>query len=296
MSPSQPEITFIFPEEAKEDSHPNFRPSTPPPIAHELVPLSTTTSQSPFPSHKFTLHLIDTKTRRVCSLPDYVDTLSSRLQLMLYQRLFSSAISVDPLNQFDFGALWKRLKLNPARPFTDRFMNQARKVLGNDEHNIGFNCLDSLTRLWRERVLDLDVPGVDETLQLIYRTQPKAEKKGKGKGKGKAKAIDPLISQEELDLARAIEESLKGMSGDLVRTGDHQFALSVAESMKQFQFDAAVPSDEGSQDLGLFTGGAAEGSGLPDELANDSDLLWVLQESILAQAKHAYGQGVHWCH
>ena len=294
MSPSQPEITPFLLEEAKEDSHPNYRPSTPSPIAHELVLLSTATSQPHFPSHKFTLHLIDTKTRRVHSLPDHVDTLSPRLQLMLYHRLFSSAISIDPLNQFDFEALWKRLKLNPTRPFTDRFMNQTRKVLGNDEYNIGFNCLDGLTRLWRERVLDLDVSGVDETLQLIYRTQPKAGKKGKSKGK--AKAIDPLISQEELDLARAIEESLKGTSGDLVRTGDHQFALSVAECMKQSQFDAAVPSDEGSRDLGLFTGGAAEDSGLPDELASDSDLLWVLQESILDQAKHAYGQGVHWCH
>jgi len=203
---------------------------------------------------------------------------------MLYHRLLSALISPDPGNQLDFPALWMKLHVNPLQTFSNRFMSQARMVLGGDENNIGFNCLDDLTRVLRERVCDLDVPGVDDTLQLIYRTQPKEARKGKNKrkreDKGKEKVFGVPMNQEELDLARAIEESLKSIGGDRTGAGERECAIDVAESLPQSHSGAAGPSGEGIRDVGII---------LPYELADNPDLLWVLQESLLAQPK-AYGQ------
>ena len=176
--------------------------------------------------------------------------------------------------------------------FSTPFRNQAgMALLGGG--NIEFNCLDDLTRLLREQVRGLDVPAVDETLQLIYRTQPKDARKGKGKAR--ERPIDVLTNQEELDLARAIEESLQSMIGEPVGTGEHKFAMKVAKSLKQSQSCVAGPSDENSQDFGILTGALSEGNSLPDELIDDPELYWVLQESLLDQAKEAYGQGVQLC-
>ncbi|KIM88930.1 hypothetical protein PILCRDRAFT_813929 [Piloderma croceum F 1598] len=293
-SPSQPDITSFFPtfpENAGLVSSPDDRPSTPPHIVSELVPTPTPrpTLQAPLPSHQFTLHLLDTKTRHVRSLPDDVDTICSRLQLMLYHRLLSSLIFPDSVDQLNFGAFWTRLGMNPRATFSTSFKNQAGVLLlGN---NIKFNCLDDLTRLLREQVRDLDVPGVDERLQLIYRTQPKGTRKGKGKGKSEFadKAVDVLLSREDLDMARAIEESLKSTTGELVGAAEHKFAVEVAKSLKQSQSCVAGPSNEGSRDLDILTS-LAEGNGLADDLVDDPELQWVLQESLLDQAKQAYGQ------
>jgi exonuclease V len=263
------------------------RPSTPPPHEPELQVLEF--PQPPTSAHNFTLRLLDTKTRRVHSVPDNIDTISSRLQLMLYHRLLSALISPDHLKQLDFGALWVRLGVNPKRVFSNRFLSQARMALGGDGRDIGLSCLDDLTQGLREQAGDLDVPGVDETLQLVYRSQPKGIQHGKskGKGKGKKKVVDLLTDQEELDLARAIEESLKSVSGGQVGVEEHKFATNLAESMKR----SNSASDNGSQDLGILAGVTVEG-GLADELVNDPELLWVLQESLLTEAKQAYGQGM----
>ena len=299
-SPSELKICSLVPASPEEGNVLNLsdsRPSTPPPPTPELISILP---QAPGPSHNFTLHILDTKSRRTDSLPDHVDTLSSRLQLMLYYRLLSSLISSDPRNRLDFGALWIRLGVNPTKIFSTRFMSQARLILGGDANNIKFNCLDDLTGLWRDQIRGLDVGGIDETLQLVYRIQPNGphprKKKGKGtkgKGKGKAKAIDGPTNQEELDLARAIEESLKSVNGDQIESGDHEFSTVVAESLKQSQPDTAGPSDEGTWDFGILTGGCLPlGSDFSEELTNNPDLLWILQESLLDQAKQAYGQGV----
>ena len=188
--------------------------------------------------------------------------------------------------------------MNPRARFSAPFKNQARVLLlGN---NIEFNCLDDLTRLLREQVRDLDVPGVDERLQLVYRTQPKGTRNGKRKGRSKStdKAVDVLLSQEDRDIARAIEESLKSMSGEPLSAAEHKFSVEVAKSLKQSQFCVAGSSDEDSRGLGILTSlgeGNGEGNGLLDDLLDNPELQWVLQESLLDQAKQAYGQGVQWC-
>ncbi|PBL00713.1 hypothetical protein ARMGADRAFT_391523 [Armillaria gallica] len=114
--------------------------------------------------YQHTLRLIDTKTRRSEYLPSDEDTLPSRLQLMLYHRLLSSLISTE--TPFDFTRFWEQINVDPARQFSERFLTQA----GGTSHP-AFTCLDDLTTLWRNTTSELDIPGIDPCLQLIYRRQ-----------------------------------------------------------------------------------------------------------------------------
>jgi exonuclease V len=197
---------------------------------------------------------------------------------MLYHRLLSSLIIPGSLHCLDFVAFWARLGIDPSKTFSDRFMSQAGLVdLGASDSNIGFNCLNHLTQLLKEQARDLDVPGVDETLQLMYRTRPKNGRKGKSKGK--EMAVETLATREQLDIAKAIEESLQSMNGP-VRKREYQFAMRAATSMEQSQAGTAGSSNE---DYLTNIGG---------ELTRDPDMLWVLQKLLPAQAKEVYGQGV----
>lgn len=82
---------------------------------------------------------------------------------MIYRRLLNSLLNTSP--HFDFPSFWDRLRLNPSLPFSDRFQ-QAALI-----HDAGITCLQSLAQLWQETALQLDVPGVDDSLQLIYRVK-----------------------------------------------------------------------------------------------------------------------------
>ena len=131
-----------------------------------------------------------------------------------------------------------------------------------------FNSLDSLARVWEERVLALDVPRVAETLQLIYRTQPDRPHREKSKGKSKENAIDVKMSQEELDLARAIEESLKSSMAtcDAATGGEHQPEIATVKNADNINTGPPEP-DEGPADM--LTAGQPE---IPEEFAEDPDL------------------------
>ncbi|KAK0208639.1 exonuclease V [Desarmillaria ectypa] len=117
--------------------------------------------------YQHTLRLIDTKTRRSNSLPSDEDALASRLQLMLYHRLLSSLISSG--TPFDFTRLWDQTNVDPALPFSERFLTQTGSLPGTPHP--AFTCLDDLTILWRNTILELDIPSIDPCLQLIYRHQ-----------------------------------------------------------------------------------------------------------------------------
>lgn len=138
--------------------------------------------------YQHTLHLIETKTRRRESLPSDEDALPSRLQLMLYHRLLSSLIS--PEIPFDFTRLWDETNVDPARPFSETFLSQAGSSLGTYP---AFTCLDDLTVFWRNATLELDIPGIDPCLQLIYRRQQPLEFKEDITTPSPAR--DPSISQ-----------------------------------------------------------------------------------------------------
>ncbi|KAH9828673.1 exonuclease V a 5' deoxyribonuclease-domain-containing protein [Rhodofomes roseus] len=179
------------------------------------------------PPSSYMLHISDTKTRRTPSLPPEEDTLSSRLQLMLYHRLLSSLLRSppSPTSQnspqpstdtfpppIDFPAIWKRLGLDPQRTFSAAFMRDAGLQ--------AIKCLDDLVAAWYHAVSALNVSGVDRTLTLVYRLQPSHSQKAKA-----------AFDQEAVDLARAIEASLneapRAWAG-----GDEQLAKAITENIK----------------------------------------------------------------
>ncbi|KAL0581077.1 hypothetical protein V5O48_000971 [Marasmius crinis-equi] len=187
------------------------------------------------------LHLNDTKTRRSNSLPSDDDTLSPRLQLMTYCRLLT-----ELLDNYDFSALWTKVEADSSRRFSESFVRGAGLVIGDQPG--GIDCLDDLTALWLASLLDLDVAHVDARLTLIYRSQEterKLRQKGKGKGKGKAKekrrpwVAESISAQEQGDINRAIEASLR----DLSTSNDAQFGAPL------------VPSGEHELEIGIATGG-----------------------------------------
>jgi exonuclease V len=121
---------------------------------------------------------------------------------MLYHRLLKDLISASPA--FDFDSLWKRMKLKSSEVFSTKFLVQAGLITENDSFRMV--CLDDLARAWADMVPQLGACEVDSNLQLVYRLQP-ATPKWKCKDKGKTQ--EPIhITQEDQDLARAIEASL----------------------------------------------------------------------------------------
>ncbi|KAF8640994.1 hypothetical protein AX17_000639 [Amanita inopinata Kibby_2008] len=200
------------------------------------------------PSQKHTnmLYIIDTKTRRTDSLPPPDDTLPSRLQLMLYYRLLSALLSEYP--SFDFPAIWKKLGLDSARLFSANFLIQASLVTNSKQGRTA--CLDDLVRVWHQVVESMDIVGIDPELQLVYRLQLEEGKIGRQKRRrvqalGNVPTI--LISQEERELALAIEASLQDLE-DLERGKKQEEVLEPLIYQQDDTRDTHSPVDE---DLGL---------------------------------------------
>lgn len=173
-------------------------------------------SDPPSATRVYTLFILDSKTRRAKSLPSTEDALNSRLQLMTYHRLLSELLSPS----FDFISLWDRLHLDPARLLSDDFLESSGLT------PTAVRCLSDLCVLWRNSVAALNIDRVAPTLEIVYRYRPYAKRKALGSVKeaeesaqashrvaGEVKNVVPDIEtsrrQEDLDLARAIAESLK---------------------------------------------------------------------------------------
>ncbi|EMD42251.1 hypothetical protein CERSUDRAFT_90860 [Gelatoporia subvermispora B] len=167
---SQSQITSFF--QATDNG--SSSPQTPPPKAATLPDSSPL--HRPQRIYPFTLHLSDTKTRRTATLPSDEDTLTSRLQLMLYHRLLSNVMA-DPKSRsetimpLDFDAFWLRAGVDPSRSFSGQFMTQASLMFASEEH-VALNSLNALVTAWRHHIDALGVEGVDHTLTLRYRAQP----------------------------------------------------------------------------------------------------------------------------
>ncbi|KAG6842379.1 hypothetical protein C0991_007509 [Blastosporella zonata] len=221
VSPSQHFVTDFLPSSTSADPPTSSYPDNQPlPLPIEADPTQPRRPDQPQPPstglpRRF-LHLIDTKTRESNSVPHHKDTLSGRMQLMIYYRLLKDMISTSPL--FNFAAVWRRLGVDPAKTFSTRFLIQAGLMGPGSTWKT--SCLNDLSQAYLDTVRALDVAGVNTTLQLVYRLQGKVgNKKGKGKcdkgrWKGKEKRASkkrtgsPVVTQEERDLARAIEASL----------------------------------------------------------------------------------------
>lgn len=123
------------------------------------------------------LYLKDNKTRRHPSIPPHHDTLSGRLQLMLYRRLLSQLIAKSPL--YDFKPLWKRLGVKSSFRLPTKFLVQANLI--SDNINFQTTSLDDVVTSWHELVKEANVQGVNENLELVYRLRPPLDEKQKSK-------------------------------------------------------------------------------------------------------------------
>ncbi|KAF8204228.1 exonuclease V a 5' deoxyribonuclease-domain-containing protein [Mycena galopus ATCC 62051] len=171
------------------------RSPSPPSYEPEIIPAPLLPTPTPR-----CIRLIDTKTRRTDSLPSDEDAEPARLQLMLYHRLVTRLLDTSVL--FDFSALWTLLGTCHSAPFTPTFLVQMATILGSD------SVPTSLTAL--------DLPPVDDTLQIIYRSQNKYSSKRSG-AKGKRREREntatciPAAGEDDDELAKAIAMSLEGL-------------------------------------------------------------------------------------
>lgn len=294
ISEDQPQITTFF--------SPGQRASTPSPEI-EIT--------------GYSLHLSDTKTRTRPTLPPDEDTLASRVQLMLYHRLLSnllapSAPSVQAPTPLDFAALWSRVGVDPARRFSKDFLTQAGLVsepaiqdapteataTAAQSSADSLSCLSDLTIAWAHAVEALNVGTVNNTLTLVYRSQP-TRKCSKGKARAKTTPSGTELSpQEAQDLAAAMQASVSDVQGGVGSDGDDDLARAILESLKDSVRSGAVA--EG--DLGVLTHpfgvlisevpgmttleGETKVAVVPDALEDDPELAWAIQQSLLPRIEN----------
>ncbi|KAG2075178.1 hypothetical protein BDR04DRAFT_1228933 [Suillus decipiens] len=223
-SPSQKDIPVVcLNQSTAKETHAADQPST----EEEICDNSMAGSSIPgpvYPEHTFyDLTLIDYKTRRVSSLPPDEDTASSQMQLMLYHRLLSPLLSPET---FDFNALWEKQSVNPHQSFSRKFVEDIG-LLTKDDKDLPFHVdLSAMVAAWVSVVYSArnsgsQLRGVHSELQIIYRkagVEKDLVHNRKQKAKSDEKAVDDspgrLATQEELDIARAIEESLRSPGQD----------------------------------------------------------------------------------
>jgi hypothetical protein len=211
----------------------------------------------------YRLHLMDTKTRRSLGLPPDEDTVSSRLQLMMYRRLLSSL-----LENFDFDVFWILAGVDPNALFSSTFSEQIRPLVtdnfwGNGE-SVGLN-LNSLVALWVSTVQDLAIASVSPELMLIYRSQSSS------RGKRKRITKTEILS----DIQAAVKASLQdaGLESDPVR-------------VKELTATIASPPSRGSSDDDTETPGPSN----PAPSANVGEgieLAWTVEPRPIKDAKLA---------
>ncbi|KIP10160.1 hypothetical protein PHLGIDRAFT_115786 [Phlebiopsis gigantea 11061_1 CR5-6] len=201
-SPSQPTITTFFNRTLNtnaDSSHaePNTRPSTP--SNAEPNPMSD--------SHPhFRLYISDTKSRRTATLPPKEDQEPAYLQLMIYHRLLSNILANSSTALLAF---WRHASLSRSLKFSEIF--KAKAGLSDVMR------LMDLEPILRNAVEMLHVDGVDDKLQIVYRTQvtlmEHTPRKRKGKGEidgaaisGESTTLKPSSSKEGQKRMFAVDE------------------------------------------------------------------------------------------
>ncbi|KAI0356433.1 hypothetical protein OH77DRAFT_1423372 [Trametes cingulata] len=303
-----PHSTPTTPSKSASKKHKHSAPSDQPQITAFFSPGSQVPSPVEPPPPKYTLHLSDTKTRTRPTLPPDEDTFASRVQLMLYHRLFSNLLSsavpgVPALQPLDFAALWQRVGVDPSRRFSETFLTQAGLAPSTEDGAefaaglgmTGVSSLNELTAAWKHAVEALHITAVDRTLTLVYRSQPTRKRRtgaNTGASRGAGAALNP---QEAQELAAAVQASVSDLQGGT--GGDDDLARAIFESLK----DSLSSGKAAEGDLGVLThpfgvpisetpgsttlegpGSHSEGfAAAPGALAYDPQLAWALQESLL---------------
>ncbi|KAG1749747.1 exonuclease V a 5' deoxyribonuclease-domain-containing protein [Suillus paluster] len=216
-SPSQEPIPAFYPDQSTPtETGVADRPPTEEEVHDHSVP-NNSISRSIHPQPTFyDVTLVDYKTRRVPSLPPEEDAVSSKLQLMLYHRLLSALLSPET---FDFDALWAKQGINSHKSFSKQFVEDIG-LSTRDERDLPEFHVDlctmiaawvSVVHLARSSIERLRC--VNPELHIIYRKAKDSFRDRQQKAKSEEKAVnsplEALSRQEELDIARAIEESLR---------------------------------------------------------------------------------------
>lgn len=158
----------------------------------------------------YEIQISDTKTRKSWSIPDHDDTLSARVQLMLYHRMLALLLSPSTLLSTT-ADVFKGSRLKTQKPFSDTFIAQAYPQLARDKSDpLVITNLDGLVQLLLKEVQRLGVMQIAATLKIVYRKQPSS-----GDAKGKQKAGEETQLQDDLDRAIAASLGEGGIDGDL---------------------------------------------------------------------------------
>lgn len=217
-----------------------------------------------------TLYIADTKTRRSPSLPPDEDALSSRLQVMLYNRLLSRL-----LFDFDFPKFWASVGVSPARTLSLRFQEQTSLVLVSGiAHGAALGqtqCLADLTHLLEQRVQQLGINGVSAMMSLVYRTQPITKStKQKLKQRPPGGVTSALATKERDELEQVVRASL----ADVGLCDDPGLVHALASSLAEPERTPLYQVDE------LMAPHRVDGP-VPTPLQDDPELSWAIQQSLL---------------
>lgn len=208
--------------------------SDPPPSPKGKAKALPRSPQTPL----YMLHVVDAKSRRTNSLPPHADTLSSRLQVMLYHRLLNNILAAPTDGTFDINELFNKLDLDPTKPFSDEFLVQAGLIPDFEDESVPqptANCLEKLVHRWYHTVASLEVIGVSPMLELVYRKQPQ-NRKGKERWRTTPE-INITVSKE--DVADQEEENtivaaiLASISESSVGEDD-QLTLAIQASLESY--------------------------------------------------------------
>lgn len=212
-------------------------------------------SKAPRSSHTF--QLIDNKTRWSNTIPSHADTLSSRIQLMIYWRLLSDMVSDK--QEFDFDFLWTRLQIEPLRLFSVTFQSEIMMLMlnnGLDVDGADINCLEALIAPFRRTVAKLQIAGnIDDSLYLVYRLRgvnsSHTLRKHNVTHQISSDVIEEVASKPIQDTQDIIidltdidesQESIEGTYKEETKDPELQWALK--ESLRQFQEEKRfVPED-----------------------------------------------------
>lgn len=210
------------------------------------------------------LYLKDNKTRRHRSVPPHHDTLSGRLQLMLYRRLLAQLVAKSPL--YDFRPLWKRLGLKSSSRFPTKFLVQANLISNNTDSQTA--CLDDLVTSWHKLVEEANIQGINENLELVYRLRPAAPDR---KQKGKAISLPEL---DDCDTANTPRDISAQMAASI---GAKNASAGPSSHMENSAITERPRSKRASSN--------SRPSGLPSvsDLEN-AQLQWALRQSMMPQS------------
>ncbi|KZO95442.1 hypothetical protein CALVIDRAFT_564847 [Calocera viscosa TUFC12733] len=269
-------VTGIIDEIRRTAVHAPPEPEKPPTqssITTFFSPSKPKPATTPAPSH--ILHLVDTKTRLAPTMPVTGSTsaLSARLQLMLYKTLLDPLLARGPA-AFDFESYFISAGLDEAQPFGDAFIASIHELV-LDEDWPGLQeatCLRDVAAAWPRAVDLLDADKADDTLEVVYRLQPKRSRRSRKSVRTESPPVvvdergtPPLPEITESDIPPDVvllSSPLRSMPGAFEGGSDRAFSPD-SEGEGDKSVDAQIMAMVKRESLGVPPDKAADSPALP---------------------------------